>query len=150
MPQLNPATFISQIFWLFLVFTFMYLFVSRFFVPRIGKVVEGRKESIHQNINRADRLLQEQKQITSDINHLIDDAKKVGSELKAKTTKETEIFFDTEVSKIEREISTKMVSEEQKLSRFKAKLEGQVKSLSHEIALEVRSILLDSHSSRKN
>ena len=150
MPQLNPETFLSQIFWLFLVFSLMYFFVSRFFVPRIGKVVEGRKDSIQQNISRADKLYNEQKQTSAEISELIEQARTDGGELKAKTSKDVEIFYNKEVSSIEKDISSKMVSEEQKLSRFKAKLEGQVKALSNDIAIEVKSILLDAHNARKN
>jgi len=150
MPQLNPDSFASQIFWLFLTFAVLYFFVAKVFVPRIGRVVEGRKDSIKGNVEKADAYYSQQKAISDDIVSLLDESRRETATFKKQIIKKTEALFNAEVKRIDKEVSSKMVSEEQKLSQFKAKLENQISDLSQSIAVEVKSILLDSHNARKN
>ena len=42
MPQLNPEFFISQLFWLVISFTFLFVFLWRISLPRIGSALEKR------------------------------------------------------------------------------------------------------------
>lgn len=58
-PQLNPAWYPSQIFWLFVTFTLMYLLMSRMALPRVGEVLETRREQKDGNLRRAEQLQDE-------------------------------------------------------------------------------------------
>lgn len=49
MPQFDPSSFISQIFWLAICFGTLYFSVSKIFLPRIKGVVEERKKNIKRN-----------------------------------------------------------------------------------------------------
>ena len=42
MPQLNPEFYISQLFWLVVCFTFLFIFLWRISLPRISSVLEKR------------------------------------------------------------------------------------------------------------
>ena len=50
MPQLNPEFWISQIFWLTLVFGTLYVLLSKFILPKISNNLETRKSQIVENI----------------------------------------------------------------------------------------------------
>lgn len=150
MPQLNLDTYFSQIFWLFLTFALIYFFVAKIFVPKIGRAVEGRKSSIKNNVAKAENFYVEQKEIAADIQRTLDESRQQSASLKNDAVKKAEIFYNEEVRKVEKDISSKMVTEEQKLSRFKAKLQVQVEELSGMIASEVKEFLLKANNTRKN
>ena len=50
MPQLNPESFSSQLFWLLIFFLLLYIVVNKIFVPKIKKVREDRNETIEKLI----------------------------------------------------------------------------------------------------
>ena len=62
MPQLNPEFWISQIFWLTLVFGTLYVLLSKFILPKISNNLETRKSQIVENIEAADKQRKESEQ----------------------------------------------------------------------------------------
>ena len=55
MPQLNPEFWISQIFWLTLVFGSLYLLLAKLILPKISNNLESRKSQISENIEDAEK-----------------------------------------------------------------------------------------------
>lgn len=56
LPQFNPDSFASQLFWLFVMFTFLYVFFSKKTLPEISSVLENRKDHIESNLEEAEKL----------------------------------------------------------------------------------------------
>ena len=63
MPQLDPTYWASQAFWLILLFTFLYLALSRTFIPKIKECIDDRENKIKDDLDEAQKLknLAEQK-----------------------------------------------------------------------------------------
>ena len=59
MPQLDVATFSSQIFWLVVTFIALFLIMWRISVPKISDALEARQKRIDDNLNRAEELRKE-------------------------------------------------------------------------------------------
>ena len=59
MPQLDPATFLPQLFWLAVSFGILYLIVSRAALPRVGEILQARRERIEADLSRAEALREE-------------------------------------------------------------------------------------------
>ena len=59
MPQLDISTFSSQIFWLVVTFTTLFLIVWRIGVPKISHVLETRQKRINDNVLRAEEFKKE-------------------------------------------------------------------------------------------
>ena len=59
MPQLDPSTFPTQIFWLILSFGLLYLVLWRFVLPGIGEVRTSRQVKIGSDLDRAEELKRE-------------------------------------------------------------------------------------------
>ena len=51
MPQLDPKYWASQAFWLVLVFTLLYLAISKLFIPKIKSNLEDRENKIREKIS---------------------------------------------------------------------------------------------------
>lgn len=59
MPQFDPSSFASQIFWLLLAFVIFYWLMSRVAIPRIAEVLEARSDRITNDLERAEHLKKE-------------------------------------------------------------------------------------------
>ncbi len=56
LPQLNSATYASQIFWLVVAFVLLYLLMSKMALPKVSEVLEMRESEINTNLNRAEKF----------------------------------------------------------------------------------------------
>jgi F-type H+-transporting ATPase subunit b len=59
LPQFNIETFPSQIFWLAISFTILYVFFSRSALPKLSATIEDRITTVQSDFERADTLSQE-------------------------------------------------------------------------------------------
>ena len=55
MPQLDTATFASQIFWLIICFATLYYLLSRKALPRVAEILEARQDRIAADLDQAQR-----------------------------------------------------------------------------------------------
>lgn len=56
LPQLDPTTYPSQIFWLIIAFGLLYIFFSSRTLPEVSSVLENRKDRISNDLNMAEQL----------------------------------------------------------------------------------------------
>ena len=68
MPQLNPEFYMSQLFWLVLTFTFLFIFLWRISLPRISTVLEKRASKINDDLRLAKQHQAEAEEIQNKIN----------------------------------------------------------------------------------
>ncbi len=66
MPQLEFSTWISQIFWLIVIFVMMYVLMSTFVVPRMQSIFARREQKISGDLKRAEALKTEAESILND------------------------------------------------------------------------------------
>ncbi len=59
MPQLDPSTFGTQLFWLFVAFTVLFLIVWKVALPRITDVREVRQNRIDDDLDKASSMKEE-------------------------------------------------------------------------------------------
>ena len=84
MPQLDINTFISQIFWLFIAYSFLYLFVSKYITKVIFDIKNDREEKILADTKKTEIFLSEFQDINNEVLSLKKDVK----------DKELQIFDD--------------------------------------------------------
>jgi F-type H+-transporting ATPase subunit b len=59
MPQLDPSTFASQLFWLAVTFVFLYWVMWKIVIPRVADVLQDRQERIDDDLEKAEGLRNE-------------------------------------------------------------------------------------------
>ena len=108
MPQLNPEFWISQIFWLTLVFGILYIILSKLILPRISSNLELRKSQIQENIEAADKQRKDSEMKLKEYENIISksklDSKNLFNETREKTLKTISIKRDTLEKQIDDEI----------------------------------------------
>jgi len=75
MPQLDLATYPSQIFWLVVTFTALYYVMARHILPRIHTVMESRQQRIEYDLDRAASLKVEAEQARESYETALADAR---------------------------------------------------------------------------
>jgi F-type H+-transporting ATPase subunit b len=91
MPQFDPSTFASQIFWLVVAFFLVFLVAWRVALPRLGEVLDNRRTRVDTDIARARELTEEAEQVLAayeaELTSARDKAKEALNEAAAKAAK---------------------------------------------------------------
>ncbi len=131
MPQLNPEFFISQLFWLFVFFSFLLLFLWRVSLPRIATVMEKRQNKINENLSTAKELQEQALKIEKNINFQISNAKEETDEEIKKTIISLQEEASTKLSSLEQELEVKISNSEKEIIKNR---ELQMKTINEEIS----------------
>ena len=132
MPQLNPEYWISQIFWLTLVFGFLYLLLSKLILPKISDNLESRKSQIAENIESADKQREESDQKLKDYEKIISEAK-----VEAKN------IYNQAREKILRNINNKKENLEKEIDEEVKKVEKEILDLKKKSPEKINKIAIE-------
>ena len=131
MPQLNPEFFVSQLFWLAVFFTFLFIFLWRVSLPRIAKVLENRQNIIDENLSSAKELQEKAMEIEKKINDQINNAK-LETDKKIKETISTlQEDVSSQLASLDKDLETKVSNAEKEILKSK---DNQMKNINSEIA----------------
>ena len=75
MPQLDPAFFAPQLFWLAVSFIVLYVLMSRLAMPQIAGVLKQREDKIQGDLETAQRLKDETKSVIAAYEKALADAR---------------------------------------------------------------------------
>tara|TARA_B100000941_G_scaffold201039_1_gene146124 strand:+ start:50 stop:541 length:492 start_codon:yes stop_codon:yes gene_type:complete len=131
MPQLNPEFFVSQLFWLVVFFTFLFVFLWRVSLPRIATVLEKRQNKIDENLSSAKELKEKAMEIEKKINDQINQAKLETDEKIKKTINDLQEDASSQLSALDRELEKKVLDAEKEIIKNK---DNQIKNINNEIA----------------
>jgi len=132
MPQLNPEFWISQIFWLTLIFGALYILLSKFILPKISNNLETRKSQIVENIEAAEKQRKESDQKIKDYENIINEAK-----IEAKS------IFNQSREKILKDINNKKESLKKKIDQEIKKAETEILELKNKSPEKINKIAIE-------
>ena len=93
MPQLDPSTYVSQVFWLIVSFSLMLLIMRFVIVPKISKIIDERQRYIENFVRRAEKLQEQALSSLEGYNGKISDAEKIASEETKKAKEELDFYI---------------------------------------------------------
>ncbi len=76
MPQLNPEYWISQIFWLIIIFASLYIALSKIILPKISKNLETRKSQILDHLDQAEKFKEKTEKKIKEYEKILNESKK--------------------------------------------------------------------------
>jgi F-type H+-transporting ATPase subunit b len=103
-PQIDTATFASQIFWLIVAFVTLYYLLSRRALPRLVEVLEARQDRIAADLDEAERLRREAEAALASYQVVIAKAQEDAHALLA----ETQTRLQTESAKRQAELEVRL------------------------------------------
>ena len=137
MPQLDPKYWASQAFWLVLVFTLLYLAISKIFIPKIKGGLDDRENKIKYDIDEANRLKELSEKKQKEYNLVIENAKKEVQKILG----ENKNRLNTEIQKkkkiIEKEIEEEIQKAQTEIKNLKKGSINNIAKISEEIAQKI-------------
>ena len=137
MPQLDPTYWASQGFWLILIFTLLYLALSKLFIPKIKNSIDDRENRIKDDLDEAQKLKEvaeaKLKEYEISIENAKKDVQKILFESKSKLNSEIQNKKKT----FEKEIETEIKNAEKEIESFKKDSLESISKISEEITSKI-------------
>jgi F-type H+-transporting ATPase subunit b len=137
MPQLDPTYWASQAFWLVLIFTLLYLALSKTFIPKIKESIDDRENKIKDDLDEAQKLRSIAEEKLKEYETTIEDAKKEVQKIifESKNKLSTEIKNKKKI--FEKEIEAEVKKTEQEIVNLKKESLDNIMVISEEITLKI-------------
>jgi F-type H+-transporting ATPase subunit b len=132
-PQLDPEFFVSQLFWLVVTFSFLFIFLWKVSLPRIGSVLEKRENKINNDIETAKQLQIEAEKIQDQIEQKLHDSKEQNISLIKNSTVNLQNKASEELLKLDNELNKKIEKSAKVIENNKKKSLKQIHEQIHEI-----------------
>jgi len=137
MPQLNTEFWASQIFWLILIFSILYIIIWKIFLPKITDIIENRKSRIIGDLNETQKLKENAEKKLNEYNKIIEDTKKEAKRIIEDNKKKLENDIKSKKQKFNEEIEKELVSVEKEIKSLKKSSISSINKIAAEISYEV-------------
>ena len=137
MPQLDPKYWASQAFWLILVFTILYISISKFYLPKIKNNLEDRENKIKKDIDDANKFKELSETRLKEYERILENAKRevIKIHLESKNTLDKDINKKKET--IEKEIEKEISKAQKEIIELKKDSISDIQKISENIAASI-------------
>jgi F-type H+-transporting ATPase subunit b len=147
-PPLDPGTFAAQLVWLALAFGLLYLVLSRVALPRVGEVIEERRDRVQRDLDAAEKLKSETERALAGYEQALTEARAKGNALAKDMREALAGEVDAERGKVEAQIGDKLAEAQARIGETKAKALASVNDIAAEIAGAIVTKLIGSEVSK--
>ena len=137
MPQLNPEFWASQIFWLILIFSTLYIVIRKIFLPKITDIIENRKSRIIGDLNETQKLKENAEKKLIEYNKIIESAKKEAKKVLEENKRKLENDIKSKKQKFNEEIEKELMSIEKEIKSLKKSSISGINKIAVEISSEI-------------
>jgi len=137
MPQLNPEFWASQIFWLILIFSSLYIIIWKIFLPKITDIIENRKSRIIGDLNEAQKLKENAEKKLGEYNKIIEDTRKEAKRIIEDNKKKLENDIKSKKQKFNEELEKELMSVEKEIKILKKTSISSINKIAVEVSSEV-------------
>jgi len=139
MPQLDPSTFVPQLFWLAVTFLVLYLLMKHFALPKLGAVIETRQSRVDGDLARASALKSEAETVLAAYQQALAAAR---SEAQA-TLRQTSEQLAAEATERQRQLAANLADQIEEAERRIAAAKDEALSGVRVIAVDVGRAIVE-------
>jgi F-type H+-transporting ATPase subunit b len=136
-PQLNPLDWAPQLIWLAITFSILYLLMKWVALPRIGSVIEMRRQRIAGDLETAERLRRETQEAIAAYEQALAEAKAKAHAIADEARNKLKDEVAAERAGLERELAAKAAEAEARIHAAKASALKDVNAVAAETASEI-------------
>jgi F-type H+-transporting ATPase subunit b len=125
-PPFDPSTFASQLVWLAITFAVFYMLIGRIIIPRIGGILETRRDRISQDLDEAQRLKEETDAAIAAYEHELAEARNRAHAIGQQARDEAKARADADRARVEAELAEQLTAAETQISGIKQKAMAEV------------------------
>lgn len=139
---LDPTTFVPQLVWLALTFGLLYLLVKRLVLPRVGAVIDQRRQRIERDLEKAENLKVETEQALASYEQALGEARARASAIGKEMHDRLAAEIDKERAKVDAEIARKLADAEARIAQSKTRAMAGVGEIAGDTAGAIVARLL--------
>ena len=145
MPQFEQVEFfLSQLFWLAVIFTGLYFVMARVALPRVAEVLEERSERLAEDLERAEKLRQEAEEVVAGYEAALSKARSEAAGVLSETGKEIQALTAKREAEFAKELARKTAAAEARIAAAKAEAQAQVRDIALEATIDITARLVGS------
>tara|TARA_X000001036_G_scaffold422879_1_gene446255 strand:- start:909 stop:1484 length:576 start_codon:yes stop_codon:yes gene_type:complete len=137
MPQLDPTYWASQAFWLILIFTVLYVSISKFYLPKIKNNLNDRENKIKEDLDNADKFKEQSEAKRDEYEAIIEKAKKEVSKIHLESKKILDKDIQSKKDLIEKEIEKEILKAQKEIFTTKKNSISSIQKISENIASNI-------------
>ena len=137
MPQLNPDYWVSQIFWVMLIFGTLYVILWKAILPKINENLENRKSQILTDLDEAQELKNQSEKKISEYNMILSKAKQDAKKILDETRKKINLDIENKNNQFNQEIEKEIENAKKEIKTLKLSSIKDINKISIETSSEV-------------
>ncbi|HVZ06165.1 F0F1 ATP synthase subunit B' [Hyphomicrobium sp.] len=142
LPQLDPNYFAPQLFWLAVCFALLLFIMSRIALPRVGDVIDERRDRVKRDLDAAGRLKAETDKALADYEKALADARGNASNIAKETRGKLAAETDAERQRVDAQLAVKLQNAEARIAETKSKAVSAIGEIATETARAVVAKLI--------
>ena len=137
MPQLDPTYWASQAFWLILVFTVLYISISKFYLPKIKDNLDNRENKIKEDLENANKFKEESEAKLKEYDLILENAKKEVSKIRFESKSTLDKDIQSKKESMEKEIEKEILKAQKEISELKKNSISSIQIISGSIVSNI-------------
>ncbi|MDX2259879.1 MAG: F0F1 ATP synthase subunit B [Hyphomicrobiaceae bacterium] len=146
-PPFNTETFAPQLVWLTITFVALYYLMSRIALPRIGEVIEERRDRIQRDLEAAERLKSETDAALASYEKALADARNNATVIAKENRDRLAERVEARQAAVESEIEARVADAERRIGETQSKAMASVNEIATDVAASVVKALVGSEPS---
>jgi F-type H+-transporting ATPase subunit b len=133
-PPFNKETFASQLVWFAIFFIALYLLISRFAIPRLGGIIEARRDRVEGDLAEANKLKGQSDAALASYEKSLADARGRAQALANETREKLNAEADKARHALEAQLNIKLAEAEKTISATKVSAMANVRGIAVDTA----------------
>ena len=137
MPQLDPEYWASQAFWLILIFTILYVAISKFYLPKIKNNLDNRENKIKEDLENANKFREQSEAKIKEYQIILENAKKEVSKIHFDSKSILDKDIQLKKEKMEKEIEKEILKAQKEILELKNNSMSSINSIAGSIVSNI-------------
>ena len=137
MPQLDPTYWLSQAFWLILVFSILYISISKFYLPKIKDNLDNRENKIKEDLENANKFKEQSEAKIKEYEIILENAKKEVHKIHFESKNLLDKDIQSKKEKMEKEIEEEIFKAQKEILELKKNSLSSIQSISENIVSNI-------------
>ena len=133
LPQLDISTWPNQLFWLAVTFTIGYILMAKVITPRIGGVLENRRQTISDDLSKAKDADAEAKQMKQAYEAALEEARSKAADSASKAMAEAKAQAEASEAELSAKLAKKTIAAETKLAKLRDEAMANIDEVAKEL-----------------
>lgn len=136
LPQFDPSTYPSQLFWLTITFLVLYIFFAKSVLPSLGSTIESRRDHIQNDLDTAKTMKDEAEKVQAAYEEALTESRNEASALMAQSEEKIKAKAAKKLDTLRQKAADKMQDAESKIEKAKTEALKDMDAIAAEVASE--------------